>query len=169
MPIKRKNDQGAQQGLLMVQPDVSPPVKRTKGNYGHAITQTVPQNQLNKVTTAAQAPVQHLYSPVTQTSMQGAVISGPLPFQRLVHLQQNQPPGHPVHGEHQIVCPQGNPSPATAGSSQQMSVPRAGGDPLKMPSGELSVQWQVLYYDTLIVLQYNMLTVQHVAVALYQS
>ena len=153
MPIKRKNDQGAQQGLLMVQPVVSPPVKHKKGNYGHAINQTVPQNQLNKVTTAAQAPVQHLYSPVTQTSMQGAVISGPLPFQRLVHLQQNQPPGHPVHGEHQIVCPQGIPSPATAGSSQQVLEQRAIGYPLKMLPGGSSVRLQVLYYDTLIVLQ----------------
>lgn len=153
MPIKRKNDQGAQQGLLMVQPVVSPPVKHTKGNYGHAINQTVPQNQLNKVTTAAQAPVQHLYFPVTQTSMQGAVISGPLPFQRLVHLQQNQPPGHPVHEEHQIVCPQGIPSPATTGSSQQVPEQRAIGDPLKMLPGGSSVRLQVLYYDTLIVLQ----------------
>ena len=154
MPIKRKNDQGAQQGLLhMAQPVVSPPVKRKKGNYRHAINQTEPQNQLNKVTTAAQAPVQHLYSPVTQTSMQGAVISGPLPFQRLVHLQQNQPPGHPVHGEHQIVCPQGIPSPATAGSSQQVPEQRAIGYPLKMLPGGSSVWLQVLYYDTLIVLQ----------------
>ena len=154
MPIKRKNDQGAQQGLLhMAQPVVSPPVKRKKGNYRHAINQTEPQNQLNKVTTAAQAPVQHLYFPVTQTSMQGAVISGPLPFQRLVHLQQNQPPEHPVHGEHQIVCPQGIPSPATAGSSQQVPEQRAIGYPLKMLLGGSSVRLQVLYYDTLIVLQ----------------
>ena len=154
MPIKRKNDQGAQQGLLhMAQPVVSPPVKRKKGNYRHAINQTEPQNQLNKVTTAAQAPVQHLYFPVTQTSMQGAVISGPLPFQRLVHLQQNQPPGRPVHGEHQIVGPQGIPSPVTAGSSQQVPEQRAIGDPLKMLPGGSSVRLQVLYYDTLIVLQ----------------
>ena len=154
MPIKRKNDQGAQQGLLhMAQPVVSPTVKRKKGNYRHAINQTGPQNQLNKVTTSAQAPVQHLCFPVTQASMQGAVISGPLPFQRLVHLQQNQPLESPVQGQYQIVLPQVIPSPAMAGSFQQVSVQRAIGDPLKMLPGESSVWLQVLYYDTLIVLQ----------------
>ena len=56
--IPRKNDQGAQQGLHMVPPVVSPPVKRKKGNHGYAINQTVPQNQLTKITTAAPALVQ---------------------------------------------------------------------------------------------------------------
>ena len=64
------------------------------------------------------------------------------------------------------MVPQGILSPATAGSSQQVLVQRAGGDPLKMLSRELSVQWQVLY-DTLIVLQYSISTVQNVPVTLY--
>ena len=65
------------------------------------------------------------------------------------------------------MVPQGILSPATAGSSQQVLVQRAGGDPLKMPSRELSVQWQVFYYDTLIVLLYSILTAQNVPIALY--
>ena len=71
----------------------------------------------------------------------------------LLHLQQNQPPEGSLQGQYQIVVPQDIPSPATAGSSQQVLVQRAGGDPLRMPSGELSVQWQVLYYGTLTALQ----------------
>ena len=55
----------------------------------------------------------------------------------------------------EIVVPQGIPSPATAGSSQQVFP---GGNPLKTPPRDSSVQLQVLYYDTLIVLQYNALT-----------
>ena len=43
---------------------------------------------------------------------------------------------------------QGIPSLATAGSSKQVSVQRAGGDPLKVPSEESSVWWQVLNYNT---------------------
>ena len=151
----------------MVPPVVSPPVKRRKGNYEYALNQAVPQNQLTKLTTAPPAQGKLLCFPETQTSMQRTVIPGQLVFPRLA--QQNQPPEGSVQEQYQLRVPQGIQSPATAGSSQQMLVPRAGGDPLKMPSGELSVQWQVLYYDTLIVLQYNMLTVQHVAVALYQS
>ena len=81
-------------------------------------------------------------------------------------MQQNQPREGLVQGQHQIVVPQGIPSPATAGSSQQVLVQRAGGDPLKMPSRELSVQWQVLY-DALIVLPYRISTVQNVPIALY--
>ena len=73
----------------------------------------------------------------------------------LLHLQQSQPPEGPVQGQHQIVLPQGIPSPATAGSSQLVLVQRVRGDPLKMPAGESSVCWQVSYYDTLIVLHYN--------------
>lgn len=37
---------------------------------------------------------------------------------------------------YQVVVPQDIPSPATAGSSQQVFVQRAGGDPLKTPLGE---------------------------------
>ena len=165
MPIKRKNDQGAQQGLPnMVQPVVSPSVsKRRKGNYEHAINQTATQN---KVTTTAQAPVLHVSFPATQTLMQGTVVSGQLPSQRLEHLQQNQPPERSVPGEHQIVPP----SPATGGSSLQVPVQNTGGDPLEVPPGESSVLRQVLYYDTLIVLQCNILNVQNVptCIALYQ-
>ena len=73
-----------------------------------------------------------------------------LPFPTLLHLQQNQPPEGPVQGQHQI---QGIPYPATAGSSQQVPEQRAIGDPLKMLPGGSSVRLQVLYYDTLIVLQ----------------
>ena len=149
--ITRKNDHGVQKGLPMVPPVVSPPVKRKKGNHGYAINQAIPQNQLTKVTTEAPALVKLLCFPATQTSMQNTVIPGQLAFPALTHLQQNQPPEGPVQGHHQIVVPQGIPSPATAGSSQQVLAPRAGRDPLKMPSGELSIQWQVLYYDTLTV------------------
>ena len=130
----------------MVPPVASPPVKRRKGNYEYAINQAVPP------TTAPPAQGKLLCFPETQTSMQSTVIPGQLVFPRLA--QQNQPPEGSVQEQYQFRVPQGIQSPA--------------GDPLKMPSGELSVQWQVLYYDTLIVLQYNMLTVQHVAVALYQ-
>ena len=70
----------------------------------------------------------------------------------LLHLQQNQPPEGSVQGKYQIVVPLSISSLATAGSSQQVLVQRVG-DPLKMPPRELSVQWQVLYYDTLTVLQ----------------
>ena len=165
MPIKRKNDQGAQLGLPnMVQPVVSPPVSKCrKGNYEHAINQTATQN---KVTTTAQAPVLHVFFPATQTLMQGTVVSGQLPFLRLEHLQQNQPPEHSVPGEHQIVPP----SPATGGSSLQVPVQNTGGDPVEIPPGESSVSRQVLYYDTLIVLQCNILNVQNVptCIALYQ-
>ena len=160
MPIKRKNDQGAQQGLPnMVQPVVSPSVsKRRKGNYEHAINQTATQN---KVTTTAQAPVLHVSFPATQTLMQGTVVSGQLPSLRLEHLQ---PPERSVPGEHQIVPP----SPATGGSSLQVPVQNTGGDPLEVPPA--SVLLQVLYYDTLIVLQCNILNVQNVptCIALYQ-
>ena len=71
----------------------------------------------------------------------------------LLHLQQNQPPEGSVQGKYQIVVPLRISSPATAGSSQQVLVQRVEGDPLKMPPRELSVQWQVIYYDTLAVLQ----------------
>ena len=145
MTITRKNDQGVQQGLLMVPPVVSPPVKCKKGNNGYAINLAILQNQLTKVTTAAPALVQLLRFPATQTSMQRTVIPGQLAFPRLAHLQQNQPPAGSVQGQYQIEVPQGIPPPATAGSSQQVLVQRAGGDPLKMPSGELSVQWQVYF------------------------
>ena len=83
-------------------------------------------------------------------------------------MQQNQSPEGSVQGQYPIVVPQGIPSPATAGSSQEVLVQRAEGDPLKMPSTELSVPWQVLYYDTLIALQHIILTVQNVPIALYQ-
>ena len=63
----------------------------------------------------------------------------------LLHLLQNQPPEGSVQGQYQIVVPQGIPSQATVGSFQQVLVQRAGGDPLKMPPRELSVQWQVFY------------------------
>ena len=92
----------------------------------------------------------------------------------LLHLQQNQPPKGSPQGQHQIVLQhgiqQGIPSPETAGSSQQVSIQRAGGDPLKIPSGESSVCWQVSYYNSSIVLQYNILIVQNVptCIALYQ-
>ena len=145
MTITRKNDQGVQQGLLMVPPVVSPPVKCKKGNNGYAINLAILQNQLTKVTTAAPTLVQLLPFPATQTSMQRTVIPGQLAFPRLAHLQQNQPPEGSVQGQYQIEVPQGIPPPATAGSSQQVLVQRAGGDPLKMPSGELSVQWQVYF------------------------
>ena len=73
----------------------------------------------------------------------------------LLHLQQNRPLESPVQGQHEIVVLQGILSPSTAESSQQVMIQRAIGDPLKVPSGEASVWLQVLYYDTLIVLQYN--------------
>ena len=151
MTITRKNDHGVQKGLPMVPPVVSPPVKRKKGNHGYAINQAIPQNQSTKVTTEAPAVVKFLCFPATQTSMQKTVIPGQIAFPALTHLQQKQPPEGPVQGHHQIVVPQCIPSPATAGSSQQVLAPRAGRDPLKMPSVELSVPWQVLYYDTLTV------------------
>ena len=83
-------------------------------------------------------------------------------------MQQNQPPESSVQGQYQIGVPQGIPSPATAGSSQQVLVQREEGDPFKMPLRELSVQGQVLYSDALIILQYIILTVQNVPTALYQ-
>ena len=59
-----------------------------------------------------------------------------LPFPTLLHLQQNQPLESPVQGQHQIVLPQVIPSPAMAGSSQEVSVQRA--------IRELSVLLQVI-------------------------
>ena len=56
-------------------------------------------------------------------------------------MQQNQPPEGSVQVQYQVMVPQGIPSPATAGSSQQAFVQRARGEPLKTPPGELSVQW----------------------------
>ena len=46
-----------------------------------------------------------------------------------------------VQGQYHVVVAQGIPSPATAGSSQKVFIQWAGGDPLKTPPGELSVQW----------------------------
>ena len=88
-----------------------------------------------------------------------------LPFPTLLHLQQNQPPEGPVQGQHQI---QGIPSPATAGSSRQELIQRAIGYPLKMPPEESSVWFQVLYYDTLVVLQYIILNIQNLPTCIAQ-
>ena len=161
---ERKNDQDAQQGLPMVQPVVSPLVKCKKGNYGLAINQAALQNQWTKVTIAApapasapapapasapaSAPIQLVCFPATQTSMRRTVSPGQLPQLTIEHLKQSQPPEGSVQGQYQIVVPQGIPSQATAGSSQGVLVQRAGRVPLKMPPGESSVQWQVLYHDT---------------------
>ena len=154
---ERKNDQDALQGLSMVQPVVSPlgfNPKRKRGNYRLATNQAALQNQWTKVTTAAPAPapapapVQLVCFPATQTSMQRTVSPGQLPQLTIEHLKQSQPPEGSVQGQYQIVVPQGIPSQATAGSSQGVLVQRAGRVPLKMPPGESSVQWQVLYHDT---------------------
>ncbi|XP_066030633.1 uncharacterized protein [Pocillopora verrucosa] len=147
---ERKNDQDAQQGLPMVQPVVSPLVKRKKGNYGLAINQAALQNQGTKVTipapapasAPASAPIQLVYFPATQTSMRRTVSPGQLPQLTIEHLKQSQPPEGSVQGQYQIVVPQGIPSQATAGSSQGVLEQRAGRVPLKMPPGESSVQWQ---------------------------
>ncbi|XP_022784494.1 uncharacterized protein LOC111325054 isoform X1 [Stylophora pistillata] len=155
-PVKRKNDQGAEQGFLMVQPVVSPPVKHKKGNYylvhvpanGQALNQMLPQNQLAKVTAApnnrsATQTVQLPSNSATQTSMQRTVSPGQLPLQMHLHLQQNQSPAGLAQGQHQFVAPQGNPSSATGGSSQQVLVHREGGDLSKMPPGGSSVLGQI--------------------------
>ena len=132
----------------MVQPVVSPSVKRKKGNDftdGCAINQTMLQTPLREVTTAAPAPVQPQHFPVTQTSVPRTVSPSLEPSQMLLPEQQNQPPEGSVQGKHELVIPQID---ATAGISQGVLVKRAGRVPLEMPSRESSVQWQVLYHDT---------------------
>ena len=148
MHNKRKNDQDAQLRLPMVQPVVSPSVKRKKGNDftdGWEINQTMLQTPLREVTTAAPAPVQPQHFPATQTSVPRTVSPSLEPSQMLLPEQQNQPPEGSVQGKHELVIPQID---ATAGISQGVLVKRAGRVPLEMPSRESSVLWQVLYHDT---------------------